>query len=419
MTTTEEYMQGGKIGRVLVSLILVSLAVAGCMTVPPDEDSLPTIQPANTMHARDLFMEKAYPDYATGYSVEYHGTYKVVRIHDPWGRSSENHVYLLVQRGEDVPAGYPNARVFYIPVESVITLSLVQVPYLAALNETTSIRGHNGIPQVHNEAFCQLADEGKIIEIGSGTLSMNNPLKIETIIELEPDIVFCVSSGNREYDSHYKMQEAGLSPVLTAEWMEDHPLSRAEWIKYYSLFFNREEAANEIFAQIQANYTSIRENALNATSRPAIFSGIDYQGTWYAPGGNSYVAQLFRDAGGDYFLETDTGSGDIPLDFEMVYEKAHDAEFWLNIGFADNIDELMALDPRYRMFGAYSSGRMYHFNARVNPYGGNDYWQSGMVNPDIILADLVKILHPELLPGHQLCYYRQFSVNSTGDPDEP
>lgn len=362
---------------------------------------------------RDLFSEKSYPKYATGYSVEYHGTYKIVRILDPWGRASENQVYLLVQRGEEVPEGYPDARIFFIPVESVITLAVVQVPYLAAINKTSAIRGHNGVAQVFNEEFQKLASLGMITEIGSSALSMNNPLKTETMIELEPDIVFCVSNGNREYDSHYKMQEAGLNPVVTAEWMEKHPLARAEWIKYYSLFFNQEAEANRVFTQIESNYTSIRERVLNVTTKPAVFAGLDYQGTWYAPGGDSYVAQLIEDAGGNYFLAHGTGAGDIPLDFEVVYDKAHDAEYWLNIGFANEISDLPALDPRYGKLSAFTSGNLYHFNARVNPAGGNDYWESGMINPDLILADLVKILHPDLLSDHELYYYRHFDTSGT------
>ncbi|BAL99694.1 MAG: hypothetical protein KatS3mg049_2263 [Caldilinea sp.] len=50
---------------------------------------------------------------------------------------------------------------------------------------------------------------------------------------------------------------------------------------------------------------------------------------------------------------------------------------------------------------------MYNNNARLNEYGGNDYWEGGLANPDVVLADLIKIFHPELLPDHELVYYRK------------
>lgn len=363
---------------------------------------------------KDLFHDKAYPAYAHGYSVVYHGTYKVVRTFDPWGRASGNHTYLLVQRGEKVPEGYSNAMVFTVPVQSVITLSVSQVPHLSAINETSSIKGHNGLAHIFDEGFRARAASGEIAEIGSGTMSMNNPLKTETMIELEPDLVFCSASGFPEYDNQQKLIEAGLKPVVVADWMEDDPVARAEWIKFFALFYNKEKEAEATFRQIEQNYAAIKEKAAKAGSRPTIFTGLEYQGTWYASGGNSYVARLFSDAGGDYIFSDLAGSGEIPLDFEAVYDKAHDADYYINIGMAGGGEDILARDPRYARFDAIRSGAVYHFDARTNEYGSLDYWQSGTVHPDIILADLVKILHPELLPDHELYYYRHVSVGTAG-----
>ncbi len=359
----------------------------------------------------EFFPDKVFPEYAKGYSVEYHDTYKVVNIHDPWGRDAENYTYLLVQRGEEVPAGYPNAKVFFIPLENVVTLGVVQIPFISKLGEISSIKGHNGVNLVHDPEFKKLVQQGDIIEVGSGALSMNTLLKMEDLIELEPNAVFCVANGNKEYDNHYKLQEAGLKPIISAEWMEDSPLGRAEWIKFFSLFYNKEKTANQVFDQVKQNYYETKEKVRNITQKPTLFSGIDYQGSWYAPGGNSYVAAFFRDAGGNYLLGDGTERGDKTLDFESVYDRAQAADYWINIGYADNINELLALDQRYQKFKAFQEDRIYHYNARVNEYGGNDYWQSGIISPDVVLADLVKILHPNLLPHHDLYYYQH--INTT------
>ena len=401
---------------ILVVAILAAIAGAGIIlsTQSVHDDRSNGTLSEKSADNRDLFPDKAYPGYAKGYSVEYHETYKVVHINDAWGRAAENTTYLLVQRGETVPDGYPDARVFFIPVSSAIPLATTQLPYITELNETPSIKGTSGISGIYDTELLELAREGKIIEVGSGTQSAASSLNTEKLIELGPDVVFFTATGNKESDSQTKLQEAGLKPAIDAEWMENDPLARAEWIKYFSLFYNKEKTANEVFGRIEANYTAIREKAAGAAHKPTLFTGIDYQGAWYAPGGNSYVTQLFRDAGGNYLLGNNSGRGDYSLSFETVYDQAQDADFWINVGYADNVNDLLALDPRYAKFKAFKTGGIYHYNGRVNGYGANDYWEGGVVHPDIILADLVKILHPELLPDHELYYYKQIGVNQTG-----
>lgn len=396
--------------RVIAGILAVAVVVAAIIwlsAMAADTDGAGSTNTTQGPGAGtgDLFPARAYPEYAKGFSVDYHRTYKVIRIHDPWGREEENFTYLLVQRGEEVPDGYPDAQVFSVPVERAITLAVVHLSQIGQLRETASIVGHNGIDLAYDEEIRRLAAAGAIEEIGSGANSMATTLKMERIIELEPEVVFCVANGNREYDNHYKMQEAGLKPVVVAEWMENHPLARAEWIKFFACFYNREQEANDYFDRIEADYLALAAEASRLDDRPAVFSGVDYQGTWYAPGGESYVAVLFRDAGADYILANDTARGSVPLDAEVMFAKAHDADYWLNTGAADTTDELLALEPRYANFGAFRSGHIYTYNARVNAAGGNDYWQSGIIHPEIVLADLVKILHPDLVPNHELYYY--------------
>lgn len=402
---------------VLALLILAAIFTAGIAVFNHNtEESHSNVPiPEENPDVKDLFTDKAYPKYAKGYSVEYHNTYKIITINDPWGRTTKDQIYLLIQRGQDIPAGYQDAKIVFIPVESVITLSTTQLPHIKELDELSSVKGHNGIDLVYGEEYHRLSDEGKILEIGSGALSMESQLKIEQMIELEPDLVFCSASNTEEYDNRDKLVEAGLKPVIIADWMEDDPLGRAEWIKFFALFYNKEKSATESFEHIETNYTEIKDIAAKAADKPTIFEGIDYQGTWYAAGGESYVANLFRDAGGDYILTDGAESGSIALDFESVYDKASDAEFWINTGYGNDADELIALDSRYSKFEAFKTGNVYHYNARVNEFGGNDYWQSGLLKPDVILTDLVKILHPELLPEHEFYYYNKIGTDMAGD----
>ena len=401
----------------LVAAIIIAVAITGISLSLNSADSGRSTGTGQEQSAytEDLFTDKSYPEYANGYTVEYHGTYKVVQVKDPWGRTSKDLTYLLVQKGEEVPPGYPDARVISIPLDSVITLSTTQLPHLKELNETSSIKGHNGIDLVYDDEYRELADEGKLLEIGSGAMSMESQLKVEQMIELDPDVVFCSASNTDEYDNRDKLEEAGLTPAVVSDWMENDPLGRAEWIKFFALFYNKEKTANEVFDRIEENYTAIRDLAEGAGTKPTVFSGIDYQGTWYAPGGESYVAKLFADAGADYLYADNNETGSIALDFESVYDRAHDAEFWMNTGFGSDPADLLSYDSRYSKFIAYQTGNVYNYNARENEYGGNDYWQSGVIKPDVILADLVKIFHPDLLPDHELYYYKNIGATRTGE----
>jgi len=390
---------------IAVVLILITVAITGAVILLSwqDEESLPSAAlPVENTGKADLFFDKAYPKTAIGYSVEYHDTYKVLHLHDPW-----NQTYILVQHGEEVPSGYLDAQVFFIPIERVVTLSTTQLPMIMALNESASIKGHEGLKLAHGEEIKKLAGKGEIIEVGQD---------LELIVTLEPDVVFCDANDN-SISEKYKYIEVGLNPVIEAEWMEEDPLGRAEWIKYYSLFYNKEKTANEVYARIKNNYTTIREKTAKVAYRPTVLNGITWHGSWCADGGGSYMAQLFQDAGGDYIWADTPDRDNLWFDFEYVYDQGHDAEFWIDTGTAESSDELLALDPRYEKFEAFGAGRVYGHNARVNEFGGNDFWQSGVIHPDIVLADLVKILHPELLPDHELYYYQQIVSNQSGSDD--
>ena len=236
---------------------------------------------------------------------------------------------------------------------------------------------------------------------------MTAGINLEVLIDLKPDLVMTYATGLPEYDAHPKLQEAGIPVVLNSEYMEENPLGRAEWIKFMSVFFDREREANAYFEKIKKEYLSHVDsvNSLNVT-RPTVFLNNNWQGTWHMAGGNSYVAKLLKDAGADYLWSDDTTTGSIPLDFEFVYEKAQHADYWLNPGTAMTLKDLLGEDARYSEFDAFKSKKIYNNNARVNAEGGNDYWESGVAHPETILKDLIKIFHPEIVSEHNFVYYR-------------
>ena len=189
--------------------------------------------------------------------------------------------------------------------------------------------------------------------------------------------------------------------------MESHPLGRAEWIKFLGLFTGREKEAEEIFTALEKRYLSLAALSNNVKYRPTVVRGTPFSGRWYVAGGKSYVGTFLHDAGADYIFKETQFTGSRPMDIELVYERGQAAEFWVNCGVWQNLDQARRADPRFAAFKSLQDGRVYNNNLRVNEQGGNDYWESGVMAPDLVLADMIHIFHPELLPDHQFVYYTQ------------
>ena len=187
-------------------------------------------------------------------------------------------------------------------------------------------------------------------------------------------------------------------------------MGRTEWLKFTAAFFNAEALAEKRFADIVAQYQQYAALVQDVPTgqRPTVFGGSLWRDTWHVAGGKSYPAQLIDAAGGAYLWADDDSEGSLPLDFEAVYEKAHAADVWLTMRNEwHSLAEVQAADERYVAFAAFASGRVYNANARLNAHGGNDYWENGLIEPHIVLADLIKIIHPDLLPEHALKFYKK------------
>jgi len=401
-----------KILCILIVIVVIAAAIAisaiSSSNKQPDAQSL--VQKANSgiLEDTDYFPEKIDIEYAEGFEVEYHDNYKVVKIIDPWGRNDENYTYLLVQRGTEIPEGYDDATLFYVPVENAVTFSTTQIPHIVNIGEAESIKAINGIKNVNTQDIIDRYDEGLICEIGTTNSNSMSGIDAEKLIETEPDVAFVTSMNNPEYDNNRKLRELGLKPALVAEWMERTPLARAEWVKYFSLFYNKEEEANELFDEIVSGYNEASEKAKSVSDRPTVFSGCDNQGTWSVAGGESFIGRLLEDAGADYVWSDIDSTGSVPYDFEIVYERASDADFWIDLRTDINTKEdILLKDERYSNFRAFQESNIFNNNAKLNEYGGNDYWEYGVSRPDLVLMDLIKIFHPDVVPDHELYFYKK------------
>ena len=341
--------------------------------------------------------------YAQGFRVDYFDAYRVVTVLAPGSGTRKEVQYILVQRGHESPDGYEGVPRIDIPVRTLITTSTTHLPHIEKLGEVHSLIGIDNIKYVNSEAVKQRFAAGKLVEVGR-----DRSIDLEKILVLQPDLV--MTDAQSQDNALVALQEAGVPVVFNAAYMEPSLLGRVEWVKFVSAFFQKEEQASAQFDSIVARYEAHRVLTQNlpADKRPTVFVGALWRGTWFMSGGKTYPAQLLRDAGANYLWADDDSQQSLALDFETVYEKAHDADCWITMRNEwRSRDDVVAEDERYKKFTAFEMGNVFNANARLNAQGGNDYWETGLIEPDVVLADIIKILYPDLLLDHQLKYYRK------------
>ena len=350
----------------------------------------------------DYFPHKVHVQHASGFTVSYHRHFKVVTVLNPWRDADQTFQYVLVQRGAPAPEGYPKAQHIEVPVRTMVTLSPTYLAHVDQLGIADRLVGHSDLKQVHTPAIVKRIEAGQLVEVGRGA-SVN----VELLLDLQPELIMTHGSGNPQRSAHPKLLEVGLKVAFNAEYMDTSPLGQTEWVKFIAVFFNREAAAERLFPNIVAAYDRLVERTRQIRNKPTVFSQASYQGAWFMPGGNSFMARFIKDAGGTYLWADDNSTGSLRLDFEAVFERASEADVWLlKWPGWERVSDVLTADERNAKFLALNTGRIYNNNARLNAHGGNDYWETGMAKPHLVLADLVKIFHPDLVPDHELIWYR-------------
>jgi len=269
------------------------------------------------------------------------------------------------------------------------------------LGETDKLTGFPTLDYISSAAMRKRIDNGEVRELG-----VDKSMNIEVLAALKPDMVMGYSLTG-DYGQFKKIEELGIPVVLNAEYLEKHPLGRAEWIKFVALFFNKQARADSVFNAIEKAYLDTQSLAATMPDKPTVVSGIVYGDAWFLPGGRNYAAQLLKDAGCRYLWEDDTSQGFLQLAFESVYEKAHHADLWIGVASFPSLEEMKKAEIRYAGFDAFKSGEVYSYDARSGAKGGNEYLELGYLRPDIVLKDLVKIAHPEALPDYTLYFHQK------------
>ncbi len=343
------------------------------------------------------------PAEASGFTIQNFGAVKKLTVIDPWQKSSNNQFeYYLAEKGKFMPEDLKGKQVYSIPVKKVICLSTTHIGFLDALGELSSISGLSGSAYLSNTELLKGVNENRIRDVG-----YEQGLNYELILQLKPDVVFAYGVGAEINAQINKLHDLGIPVVLVGEYLEESPLAKAEWIKFFGAFYGKEELADTIYEKVKNNYQAIRTSVANVKNRPEVLTGLPFKDTWWIAGGQSNLAVLIKDAGGNFLWKENTSSEAFTVSLEEVFLKAAKADFWINCGRVNNLGELMAFDQRFSALPVVKKSMVYNNNLRSASDGGNDYWESGVIHPDLILSDLVKIFHPELAAAREFNYYKE------------
>lgn len=371
------------------ALLVLTLALIACQPEKKTIETLSDSSPAIVSR------------YAEGFKVTSYKGCKLVEVLYPYQGATNGYRYLLVPRELEIPEHTSDMKIIRTPIESIVCTSTTHIPLLDYLGQTETLKGFPTTDYISSEKMRQRVDAGEVKDLGK-----DSGLNIELLAVLKPDLVMGYTMTS-DYGQFRKIEELGIPVVINAEYLEKHPLGRAEWIKFMALFFNQEKLADSVFQSIERNYLDVQKKASAATSRPTVYNGIIYGDTWYLPGGQNYAAKLLKDAGCEYLWETDSSQGFLELTFESVFDKAHKADLWIGVGTFNSLDEIKSADHRYARFSAFKTGQVYSNVARKGAKGGSELLELGYLRPDIILKDLVIIAHPGLQLGDTLYFHKK------------
>ena len=307
--------------------------------------------------------------------------------------------YILVPKGVSyIPKN--NEVCITIPVDNLGVFTTSSIGFLEVLDAINNVASVENKKYIYNTSLLQRIQQGKVSEIGA-----SGQMNLEKLF-LSPTEVLLTSAFSSGLGKDFKKAgEVGIPTLFLSEWQEQHPLARAEWVKCFGVLLGKEKMADSIFDIVKQNYIAIAETCQLTTETPTVLFSIPYQGVWYIPGGKSYVAQLLNDAKGTYPWAENENTGSINLSFENVANQYQKPDVWINPE-TNSLSEIVAIDSRFSYFLDAPNIKVFQNNLRTSSQGGNDYWEKGVVRPDLVLKDYGKMLHPELFENTNFTFFQ-------------
>ena len=353
-------------------------------------------------HALGDFTTEVYtPAYASGFDIR--GTEKdastLVTVRNPWQGGSNVEQHLLILRdGAKAPANFDGQAV-KAPVRHVVCMSSSHVAMFDAIGQVKRISGVSGIdyisnPYVQEHRFC-----GEVRDVGYDT-----NLNFELLAAMRPDqlLLYGVTGENTVITG--KLRELGIPYIYIGDYVEESPLGKAEWLVLAAELCDLRAAGADTLQRIARDYQALKVQPAPSTPRPRVMLNTPYRDTWFLPPTNSYMIRLIEDAGGEYIYTKNNSNTSVAVDLEEAYLLANAADYWLNVGPCNTLAELTSQNPKFADIPVVLNRRVYNNNRRQTPSGGSDFWESGVVRPDLVLRDLRTILSGS---DDATCYYKR------------
>ena len=370
---------------ILTVALLCLLFLASCIT--RNKTSIETFN-------QDVYI----PEYASGFKIlgAENSASTLIQITNPWqGAKDVTMSYFVSRNGEQAPAGF-NGPAIPAGAKQIICMSSSYIAMLDELGEINRIAGVSGIDYIANPYI--LAHKDSIKDIGP-------EMNYELLIGLKPDVVLLYGIGDAQTAVTDKLKELSIPYLYMGEYLEESPLGKAEWMVVLSELTDNRKKGIEIFREIPERYYALKALTDSVKQRPTVMFNTPWNDSWVMPSTQSYMARLIADAGADYIYKENNSNSSTPIGLETAYGLIQKADYWINVGSVNTLDELKSVNPKFADSKAVHEKRVYNNNLRSTPAGGNDYWESAVVRPDVVLRDLIHIFHPELV-SDSLYYYR-------------
>ncbi len=340
-------------------------------------------------------------EYASGFDIQGADSKQSVllTVTNPWQGADGIAVQLFIARdGETAPEGF-DGQVLEGDAERIVAMSSTHIAMLDAIGEVDRVVGVSGIDYISNPDIQARRDR-------IGDVGYEGNINYELLLSLDPDLVL-LYGVNGASGMEPKLRELGIPFMYVGDYLEESPLGKAEWMVALSEVVGCRSEGEKVFAEIPVRYNALKQRvAENALDAPSVMLNMPYGDSWFMPSAGSYAVRLIEDAGGDYIYKKNTGNASTPVDMEEAYLLASAADLWLNVGMASTLGEVKAACPKFADTRCFRNGYVYNNNARTNAAGGNDYFESGVVHPELVLRDLIKIFHPELVEVDFVYYKR-------------
>lgn len=342
--------------------------------------------------------------YAKGFEVMDYGSYKILKINQPWPKAEKTYQFALIpeENAATITLNVDNFDgIITTPVKKIVVTSTTHIPALEHLGMEQTLIGFPGMDYISSESIRTRIDQGHIRELGT-----NEGINTEVLLELQPDLVvgFGIDGTSKSFET---IKKSNIPVIYNGDWIETSPLAKAEWIKFFGVLFNKENEADIVFNQIEKDYLAAKELAANVKTKPTVLSGAMHKDVWYLPSGTSPEAQLLADANVDYLWKETTDSGSLALSFESVFEKGKTADLWLSPSNFKSLEAIEKANSHYTKFEAFQNKNVYSFTNTTGETGGVLYYELGMARPDLVLKDLIKICHPELLKNYKPFFFKK------------